>query len=40
MVDLEEYYQIEFVDSEPIFVCNICDWGLDTEAEIIKTHQR
>ena len=36
MVDLEDYYQIEFVDGEPIFVCNICDEGLDTEAEITK----
>ena len=36
MVDLEDYYQIEFVNGEPIFVCNICNEGLDAEAEITK----
>ena len=36
MVDLEDYYQIEFVDGEPIFACNICDEGLDSEAEVTK----
>ena len=36
MVDLKDYYQIEFVDGEPIFACNICDEGLDTEARVTK----
>ena len=36
IVDLEDYYQIEFVNGEPIFVCNICNEGLDTETEITK----
>ena len=36
MVDFKDYYQREFVDCELIFVCNICDEGLDTEAEITK----
>ena len=34
MVDIEDYFQIEFVDGEPVFACNICNEGLDTEEEI------
>ena len=34
MVDVEDYFQIEFVDGEPVFVCNICNEGFDSEAEI------
>ena len=36
VVDVMDYFQLEFVDGEPLFVCNICNEGLDTEAEITK----
>ena len=29
VVDIKEYFQIELVDGEPVFVCNICNEGLD-----------
>ena len=29
-------FQIEFVDGEPVFVCNICNEGINNEAEITK----
>ena len=34
VVDIKDYFQIEFVDGEPVFACNICNEGLDTEEEI------
>ena len=34
VVDLEDYFQIEFVDGEPVFACNICNEGFNNEAEI------
>ena len=37
VVDVEDYFQIEFVDGEPVFACNICDEGFDSEPEI-KEH--
>ena len=36
VVDVKDYFQLEFVDGEPLFVCHICNEGLDTEAEITK----
>ena len=36
MVDVEDYFQIEFVDGEPVFVCNICNEGFKNEADITK----
>ena len=33
---MEDYCQIEFVDNEPVFVCNICNKGCDSEAAISK----
>ena len=32
VVDVKDYFQLEFVDGEPLFVCHICNEGLDTEA--------
>jgi hypothetical protein len=37
VVDVEDYFQTEFVDCEPVFACNICDEGFDSETEI-KEH--
>ena len=34
MVDVEDYFQIKLVDGEPVFVCNICNEGFYSEAEI------
>ena len=34
VVDAEDYFQIEFVDGEPVFACNICNEGFNSEAEI------
>ena len=34
---VEDYFQIEIVDGETVFVCNICNEGLDNEQEI-TTH--
>ena len=31
---LEKSFQLEYVDGEPLFVCNVCDKGLDSEAEV------
>ena len=31
---VEDYFQLEFVDGEPLFACNVCDEGLASEAEI------
>ena len=31
----KDYFQIEIVDSETLFVCNICHEGLINEQEII-----
>ena len=36
MVDVEDYFQIEFVDGEPVFGCNICNEGFNNEAEITE----
>ena len=36
VVDVKDYFQLEFVDGEPLFVCNICNEGLNTEEEITK----
>ena len=33
-MDVEDYFQQEYVDGELTFVCNICDKGLDSEVEI------
>ena len=32
----EDYFQLEYVDGEPLFVCNVCDEGFDSEAEITQ----
>ena len=37
VVDVEDYFQNEFVDREPVFACNICDERFDSETEI-KEH--
>ena len=37
IVDVEDYFQQDFVDGELTFVCRICVEGLDTEIEI-KNH--
>ena len=34
VVDVEDYFQIEFLDDEPVFACNICDEDFDSETEI------
>ena len=34
--DLEELYQIEIVEGETLFVCNICDEGCETDGEVRK----
>ena len=31
--DFEDYFQIEVVDVESLFVCNICNEGLENEQE-------
>ena len=31
---VEECFQLKYVDGEPLFVCNVCDKGLDSEAEV------
>ena len=36
MFDAEDYFKLEYVDGEPLFVCNVCDEGLDSEAKITK----
>ena len=36
LVVVEDYFQIEIVDGETVFVCNICNEGLDNEQEITK----
>ena len=36
LLDVEDYFQIEVVDGETLFVCNVCNEGLDTEQEIAK----
>ena len=35
--DFEDYFQIEVVDGESLFVCNVCDEGFENEQEI-KEH--
>ena len=35
-VDIEDYFQMEVVAGETVFVCNICNEGLDNEIEITK----
>ena len=35
-VDIEDYFQMEVVEGETVFVCNICNEGLDNEMEITK----
>ena len=37
LIAVEDYFQLEFVDGEPLFVCNVCDEGLDSETEV-KQH--
>ena len=32
--DFEDYFQIEVVDGESLFVCNVCNEGLENEQEI------
>ena len=32
--DFEDYFQIEVVDGESLFVCNVCNEGLENEHEI------
>ena len=32
----EDYFQIEIVDGETVYVCNICNEGLDNKNEITK----
>ena len=34
LVDVEDFFQIEFVDGEPVFACNICEEGFDSETEV------
>ena len=29
----DDYFQLEYVNGEPLFVCNVCDEGFDSEAE-------
>ena len=36
-MDVDDFFQQEFVDGELTFVCNICDEGLHNEMEI-KNH--
>ena len=36
MFNSEDYFQLEYVDGEPLFVCNVCDEGFDSEAEITQ----
>ena len=35
-LDAEEYFQIEIVDGETVYVCNICNEGQDNENEFTK----
>ena len=35
-VDIKDYFQIKVVDGETLFVCNVCNKGLDNEQEIAK----
>ena len=35
-LDAEENFQMEIVDGETVYVCNICNEGLDNENEITK----
>ena len=37
LIAVEDYFQLEFVDGENLFVCNVCDEGLDSETEV-KQH--
>ena len=39
LVDAEDYFQMEFADGESLFVCNVCDEGVKSEAKITK-HKR
>ena len=32
----EDYFQLEYIDGEPLFVCYVCDEGFDSEAEITQ----
>ena len=32
----EDYFQLEYVDGEPLFVWNVCDEGFASEAEITQ----
>ena len=34
--EAEDYFQIEIVEGETVYVCNICNEGLDNENEITK----
>ena len=34
--EAEDYFQIEIVEGETVYVCNICNKGLDNENEITK----
>ena len=36
MADVKVYFQIEFVNNDPGFVCNICNKGFDSEEEITE----
>ena len=36
LLNVKDYFQIEVVDGETLFVCNVCNKGLDTEQEIAK----
>ena len=36
VVDIEDYFQIEVIEGETVFMCNICNEGLDNEMEITK----
>ena len=35
-VDIEDYFQIEVIEGETVFVCNIWNKGLANEMEITK----
>ena len=34
--DIKDYFQIELVEGETVFLCNICNEGLNNEQEITK----
>ena len=34
--DIDDHYQIEVLNGEQVYACNICDEGFDTEDELKK----